>query len=253
MMSCILVFYLLLAAAARSGGAAGRRRRRRRSRCRTAIPTRSTRQREDLAKARAGRGDLGRSAAEEPAGLRVGVEAGARALLAGRARAGGRAQGAARSGHRGGPGRRRARAESPRRPLLDRRQHGRARRVVRHCARASSTAATSRTSCSLVLKLDPAFQHGSADRALGRWYFKVPGLFGGSQQEVGGAPAEVADLQPQQQRVALLPRRDADRHGPHGRGARRAAEGHRRPDRPRLGARRSRVQGEGARLLPTLK
>ena len=32
----------------------------------------------------------------------------------------------------------------------------------------------------LVLKLDPAFQQGSADRALGRWYFKVPGLFGGS-------------------------------------------------------------------------
>ena len=31
-----------------------------------------------------------------------------------------------------------------------------------------------------VLRLDPAFQHGSADRALGRWYFKVPGLFGGS-------------------------------------------------------------------------
>jgi len=31
-----------------------------------------------------------------------------------------------------------------------------------------------------VLKLDPAFMGGSADRALGRWYFKVPGLFGGS-------------------------------------------------------------------------
>ena len=31
-----------------------------------------------------------------------------------------------------------------------------------------------------VLKIDPAFQQGSADRALGRWYFKVPGLFGGS-------------------------------------------------------------------------
>jgi hypothetical protein len=31
-----------------------------------------------------------------------------------------------------------------------------------------------------VLRLDPAFQDGSADRALGRWYFKVPGLFGGS-------------------------------------------------------------------------
>jgi cytochrome c-type biogenesis protein CcmH/NrfG len=32
-----------------------------------------------------------------------------------------------------------------------------------------------------VLKLDPAFQQGSADRALGRWYYKVPGLFGGSK------------------------------------------------------------------------
>jgi hypothetical protein len=34
-----------------------------------------------------------------------------------------------------------------------------------------------------VLKIDPAFQEGSADRALGRWYFKVPGLFGGSNQK----------------------------------------------------------------------
>ena len=35
----------------------------------------------------------------------------------------------------------------------------------------------------IVLKLDPAFQHGSADRALGRWYYKVPGLFGGSRKK----------------------------------------------------------------------
>ena len=34
-----------------------------------------------------------------------------------------------------------------------------------------------------VLKLDPAYQQGSADRALGRWYFKVPGLFGGSNKK----------------------------------------------------------------------
>jgi len=34
-----------------------------------------------------------------------------------------------------------------------------------------------------VLEIDPAFQKGSADRALGRWYFKVPGLFGGSQEK----------------------------------------------------------------------
>jgi TRAP transporter TatT component family protein len=32
-----------------------------------------------------------------------------------------------------------------------------------------------------VLQRDPAFMQGSADRALGRWYFKVPGLFGGSK------------------------------------------------------------------------
>jgi len=31
-----------------------------------------------------------------------------------------------------------------------------------------------------VLRIDPAFEQGSADRALGRWYYKVPGLFGGS-------------------------------------------------------------------------
>jgi hypothetical protein len=34
-----------------------------------------------------------------------------------------------------------------------------------------------------VLRLDPAFQQGSADRALGRWYFKVPRLFGGSDAQ----------------------------------------------------------------------
>ena len=34
-----------------------------------------------------------------------------------------------------------------------------------------------------VLAIDPAFQDGSADRALGRWYFKVPGLFGGDTRK----------------------------------------------------------------------
>jgi tetratricopeptide (TPR) repeat protein len=34
-----------------------------------------------------------------------------------------------------------------------------------------------------VLRIDPGFQQGSADRALGRWYFKVPRLFGGSHRE----------------------------------------------------------------------
>jgi TRAP transporter TatT component family protein len=31
-----------------------------------------------------------------------------------------------------------------------------------------------------VLRLDPSFMQGSADRVLGRWYFRVPRLFGGS-------------------------------------------------------------------------
>jgi tetratricopeptide (TPR) repeat protein len=33
------------------------------------------------------------------------------------------------------------------------------------------------------LALDPAFLQGSADRALGRWYFKVPGMFGGDDHK----------------------------------------------------------------------
>ncbi len=33
------------------------------------------------------------------------------------------------------------------------------------------------------LALNPAFLQGSADRAIGRWYFKVPGLFGGSNRK----------------------------------------------------------------------
>jgi hypothetical protein len=39
-----------------------------------------------------------------------------------------------------------------------------------------------RAALETVLRIDPAFQQGSADRALGRWYFKVPGLFGGSRK-----------------------------------------------------------------------
>jgi tetratricopeptide (TPR) repeat protein len=33
-----------------------------------------------------------------------------------------------------------------------------------------------------VLQLEAGFLDGSADRALGRWYFKVPGLFGGDRK-----------------------------------------------------------------------
>jgi hypothetical protein len=37
-----------------------------------------------------------------------------------------------------------------------------------------------------VLKLDPGFMNGSADRVLGRWYFRVPRLFGGSNKRAEG-------------------------------------------------------------------
>lgn len=40
-----------------------------------------------------------------------------------------------------------------------------------------------RSALETTLKLDSAFLQGSADRALGRWYFKVPGLFGGSNKK----------------------------------------------------------------------
>jgi tetratricopeptide (TPR) repeat protein len=40
-----------------------------------------------------------------------------------------------------------------------------------------------RDALEMVLKIDPAYQDGSADRALGRWYYKVPGLFGGDKKK----------------------------------------------------------------------
>lgn len=40
-----------------------------------------------------------------------------------------------------------------------------------------------RESLERVKEIDPAFQQGSADRALGRWYYLVPGLFGGSKRK----------------------------------------------------------------------
>lgn len=40
-----------------------------------------------------------------------------------------------------------------------------------------------RESLETVLRLDAGFQQGSADRALGRWYYKVPGLFGGDKKK----------------------------------------------------------------------
>jgi tetratricopeptide (TPR) repeat protein len=40
-----------------------------------------------------------------------------------------------------------------------------------------------KTELETTLRLDPAFLEGSADRALGRWYYLVPRLFGGSHKQ----------------------------------------------------------------------
>jgi tetratricopeptide (TPR) repeat protein len=40
-----------------------------------------------------------------------------------------------------------------------------------------------REAMEMVLAIDPSFLQGSPDRALGRWYFKVPGLFGGDDRK----------------------------------------------------------------------
>ena len=62
-----------------------------------------------------------------------------------------------------------------------------------------------------VLRLDPAFQQGSADRALGRWYLKVPGLFGGSDKKSEEHLRKSLVYSPNSAVVALLPGRDTHR------------------------------------------
>ena len=72
---------------------------------------------------------------------------------------------------------------------------------------------------------DPAFRQGSADRALGRWYAKVPGLFGGDDKLAEQHLRESLMYNPQQHRLALLSRRADARRRTEGRGARRTSEG----------------------------
>ena len=96
-----------------------------------------------------------------------------------------------------------------------------------------------------MLKLDPAFQQGSADRALGRWYFKVPGLFGGSNKKSEEHLRKSLDYNPNSiaSRFFLAETLlDMDRKAEARAELQRV---HRRAARPGLGAGRSRVQAEG--------
>jgi hypothetical protein len=104
----------------------------------------------------------------------------------------------------------------------------------------------------IVLKLDPAFQHGSGARARGPGFFKVPRLVGGSPKK-SQEHLRKPHLQPQQHGIALLPLGDAPRHGPRGRRPRGAPEGPRRTDRPRVGAEDREFKDKARRLIGSLK
>ena len=113
-------------------------------------------------------------------------------------------------------------------------------------ARASSIAATSRTSSCSSSRLDPAFQQGSADRALGRWYFKVPGLFGGSNKKSEEHLRKSLTYNPNSSSSHFFLAETLIDMGRTARSAIRTAEGHRWSNRSRLGPGRSRVQRESA-------
>ena len=133
-----------------------------------------------------------------------------------------------------------------RRPLLAGREHGRAGRVVRP-APGLKYRGKIKEALETVLKID----RGLAAR-LGRPRARPLVLQGAravrrQQGEVRDAPAQVADLQPEQHRHALLPWRR--RCSSAGRRPRRApsCSSARRPDRPRLDARRPGFKQKAAR------
>ena len=199
MRSCIFLLYIALS------GAVCRARRRRRAPSR-ADPMRSTPTREPRQRA-AGRRDLGRASCRRSAGLRVGVEAGARALLARRPRAGAERRTLLEAGVEAGAA---AVALQPDQP-------------EGHFWIAANMGALAESfGLRAGLKYRGAIKDELEDRAaarsrvsagLGRsrarpLVLQGAGALRRQQQEGGRASARVADLQPAQHRVALLPRRD---------------------------------------------
>ena len=97
-----------------------------------------------------------------------------------------------------------------------------------------------------VLKLDPSFMNGSADRVLGRWYLSRPAPLRRQRHESRAAPSPIVAIRREQHRLALLPRRAPHRPRAQRRSALGAPENHRRADQPRVGARRQGIQRQGA-------
>ena len=145
----------------------------------------------------------------------------------------------------------RAAAEPARRAFLDRGEHGRACRVVRRCGRGSNTAGrikdrARRRCCGSTRRFSMARPTARWDAGISRC--RVCSAAVNKQSEA--APAQVADLQPAQHRLALTssPRRCSTTAGR--REARAELQtGARRAARSGLGARRSGVQAKAATLL----
>ena len=96
-----------------------------------------------------------------------------------------------------------------------------------------------------VIMIDRGFQQGSADRALGRWYLKVPRLFGGSKDKSVEHLKQSLTYDPTSLASHLFPRRDLPRDGSEEtRRARKRRKSSTAPIHPELGARGSRVQAE---------
>ena len=98
-----------------------------------------------------------------------------------------------------------------------------------------------------VLQIDPAYQNGSADRALGRWYYKVPGLFGGSKKKSEEHLRKSLTYDPQSTASRFFLAETLFELESQGRRDRRAAARHRRPGQPGVGAGGPRVQAAGGR------
>ena len=97
-----------------------------------------------------------------------------------------------------------------------------------------------------VLAIDPGFQQGSADRALGRWYFKVPGMFGGDDKKSEAHLRKALAYNEQSIITRLLPRRNAARRGP----AARPPASSCRPRSPPRSTRNGRPKTRGSRSRP---
>ena len=210
------------------------------------IPTRSTRTAK-IWRARKRPPRSGRRASPPTQRLRVGVQTGAGALLAGHQRPARSRSARARSRAASPRPARRSRSTQPTRgPFLAGRQHGRARGVVRHAA-GHQVPRPDQGRDADDAEARSGVPGGLRRSRAGPLVLQGAGPVRRQQQAIGRAPAQVAHLQPQQRDLAHLPGRHARRHGPQRRGAQGMSGGDRRAARSRLDAGRRALQGNAKR------